>query len=428
MRALKVLLPICALVISLGSFVYLAETRPTPEPSVADARPWPVETVSVTRADHRPVLRVFGEIVAGREAVIRAAVDGEVVAVMDAYRDGAQVAAGAQLLQIDRFDYETTLAERRAEHREAEARLRELEARRALEQEALDRDRDLVSIAERELSRQQSLLNRGVVSDQAVDSAREALLRIRQTLAIRENTVAAETARIDQQHATIARLAARTRRAERDVARTRIAAPFSGLLTEIGAEQGQRLALNEAVARIIDPSRLEARFQLSERQYGRLLSCRDGLLGRSVSVVWEIGEASRTYAGVIERVDAEISMDRGGVALFARLTDITEATDLRPGGFVAVDLADCAFEDVALLPASAVRAGGWVYLVDADNRLTERRVRVAAQSGDQVVIGGGLTDGEQVVVSLVTEIRPGTVVDPIPRQQEPEDSLVGGLR
>lgn len=413
MRALKVLLPIIALAVSLGGFVYLAETRPTPEPSAPAERQWPVEAIAIALGEHRPVLRVFGQVVAGREADIRAAVDGEVVAVADAYRDGAQVTAGTRLLQIDRFDFQTTLVERRAEQSEAEARLRELQARRALEQEALDRDRDLLALAERELARQQSLLNRGVVSDQAVDTAREALLRIRQTVAIRANTLAAETARIDQQHATIDRLAARISRAERDVARTAIVAPFGGLLTEIDAELGQRLAVNEAVARIIDPSRLEARFQLSEQQYGRLLACRDGLLDRPVTVVWEIGATSRTYAGVIDRVDAEISMDRGGVALFARLTDIAADTDLRPGGFIEVHLADCAFENVALLPLTAVHANGSVYLVDADNRLSERQVTIAGHSDGQTVISNGLANGDRVVANRVTELRPGTLVEPV---------------
>jgi RND family efflux transporter MFP subunit len=403
-----------ALALGLGGFVYLAETRPTPAPSAPEARRWPVETLSVSPVDHRPMLTAYGEIVAGREADLRAPVTGEVVAVGPGYRDGSRVDAGAMLLQLDPFDYESALAEQRAERAEAEARLRELQARRRLEAEALERDRELLVLVERELERRQRLLDRGVASDQAVDDVRQELLRMRQTLAIRENTLAAEEARIEQQEAAIARLQARIARAQRDLDRTRITAPFAGLLTETGAELGQRLAVNEAVARLIDPTRLEARFQLSERQYGRLLGCRDGLIGRPVTVDWDIGEANRRYAGTIERIDAELSMDRGGVALFARLDALPADTPLRPGGFVTVELADCAWEDVVLLPAAAIHDGNRVYIVDEDNRLAERRVVISAETGGRAVVTGGLAPGERVVTNRLTEIRPGAPVEPVP--------------
>ena len=413
MRVLRVLLPVLALATGIGGFVFLAETRPSPLPSVPESQRWPVETVAVSLGDHRPTLRVFGEVVAGREADIRAAVAGEIVAVESAFRDGAPVEAGAPLLTIDRFDFDNTLTERRAERTEAEARLRELQARRALEAEALERDRELLELAERELARRLALFDRGVVSDQAVDEVRENLVRMRQTLAIRENSLEAEIARIEQQSATIARLAARVERAARDVERTRVVAPFAGLVTATQAELGQRLAVNEAVARLIDPTRLEARFQLSERQYGRLLGCREGLIGRPVTMVWEIGQATRRYAGTIDRVDAEILMDRGGVALFARLDGLTTNTDLRPGSFVAVEMADCALENVAVLPATALHGSDMVYLVDSENRLAEQRVDIAAQTGGHVVIRDGLAEGDRIVTTRLSELRPGTIVTPI---------------
>lgn len=414
MRVLKVLLPLLALALGIGGFVYLAETRPTPAPSTPEARRWPVETLAVSPVDHRPMVQAYGEIVAGREAHIRAPVAGEVVAVGPRFRDGARVAAGAMLLQVDPFDYENVLDEQRAERREAAARLRELQARRRLEADALERDRELVVLVERELERRQRLLERGVASEQTVDDVRQELLRMRQTLAMRESTLAAEEARIEQQQAAIARLAARIARAERDLDRTRIAAPFAGLLTATDAELGQRLAVNEAVARLIDPTRLEVRFQLSERQYGRLLGCRDGLVGRPVTVVWDIGEATRRFAGTVERVDAELSMDRGGVALFARLDDLPAGTPLRPGGFVTVALADCAWENVVLLPAAAIHGGDRVYIVDGEDRLAERRVAIAAETGGQVVVTGGLAPGERVVTNRLTEIRPGAPVEAVP--------------
>jgi RND family efflux transporter MFP subunit len=410
-RLLKPLLPVAAIAVGFGGFVYLAQTRATPQPAEPAPQVWPVETVTVALEDRQPILELYGEIVAGRRADIRAAVAGDVARVADGFRDGALVGQGDLLLEIDPFDYRAALDERRAELAEAEARLAELRARKALEEASLAREREILELAARETERRENLAQRGAVSAQALDDSREDLLRVRQAVAMSENTVAAEAARIAQQQAVIERLRVRVGMAERDLARTAIAAPFTGLLGETAVELGQRVGVNEAVAELVDPTRLEARFQLSEAQYGRLLACRDGLVGRSATVVWQVGATGIAFDATVERVDASIRMDTGGVAVFARLAGLTPETPLRPGAFAQIRLPDCGYEDVVSLPASAMFGDDRVFVVDADGRLAERRVEPAATVGDTVLVRGGLSEGERVVTSRFTEARPGDAVE-----------------
>src|SRR6056297_3589084 len=187
-RLLKALLPLAVIVAGVGGFVWLAETRPTLEPTIPAERVWPVEAATVRLADHQPMLALYGEVVAGRAADARAAVAGEVVEVGPAFRDGALAEAGDLLVAIDPSDYQSALAESRAQLREAEARLGELRARRNLEAAALQRDREILVLAEREMERRRRLAGRGTISGQALDTAEQELLRVRQTVAMRENT------------------------------------------------------------------------------------------------------------------------------------------------------------------------------------------------------------------------------------------------
>jgi RND family efflux transporter MFP subunit len=410
-RLLKVLLPVAVIALGVGGFVYLSQTRATPQPAEPAPQIWPVEAVTVALTDRRPELALYGEIVAGRRADIRAAVAGDVVEVADEFRDGALVRDGAALLEIDPFDYRAALDERRAELAEAEARLAELAARKALEEAALAREIEILELAERETERRENLAQRGAVSAQALDDSRQEMLRVRQSVAVRENTVAAEEARIAQQRATIDRLEVRVRMAERDLARTAIAAPFTGLLGDTAVELGQRVGVNEAVAELVDPARLEARFQLSEAQYGRLLACGDGLIGRPATVAWRVGATSLEFQARVERVDASIRMDTGGVAVFARLDGLTPETPLRPGAFVEIGLPDCGYEGVASLPASALHGDDLVFVIDGEGRLAERRIEPAAVIGETVLVRGGLAEGERVVTSRFTEARAGDPVE-----------------
>ncbi len=413
-RLLKAVLPLFVLLSAAAAVAYLVETRPEAETQTAEERTWPVSAVTVELGDHRPDLRAYGEIVAGREVDVVSAVAGEIVEVAPGFRSGSIVQQGDLLLVIDPFDYQTALEEREAELAEARARLDELTARWLLETEALARDRDILEVVSREMSRRERLAATGAVSTQALDDTRQELLRQRQQVAIRENTLAAEAARIEQQQAIIARLEVRVRRAERDVERTRISAPFAGFVTDIEVEQGQRVRVDQALARLIDPSRLEARFQLSEADYGHLLSSDGALVGETATVSWRLGGTSLEVPAEIERVDATIQSDTGGISVFAQLSDIGTSTPLRPGAFVTVSLPGRPYRDVARLPETALFAteeGDIVYVIDAEGRLVPRPVLVAAVAGDSVLVAGSLGNGDRVVTTRFTGIGSGVAVE-----------------
>lgn len=414
LRILKAVLPLGVLLSAAVAVAYLVDTRPQPQPEGAGERVWPVAAVTVALGDHRPDLNTYGEIVAGRAVDIVSAVTGEVMDVGPDFRAGAIVDAGAPLLTIDPFDYRTALDERQAELAEARARLVELTARRQLESEALDRDREILEVVNRDLARREQLALSGTVSSQALDDVRQEVLRQRQAVAMRESSLAAEAARMDQQQAVIDRLQVAVSRAERDLDRTHLTAPFAGYLTDIAVEQGQRIGADRVLARLIDPARMEVRFHLSEADYGRLLSAGGSLIGEAATVSWRLGETTLDMPAEIERVDATIQADRGGIAVFARLAGLGPDTPLRPGAFVTVVLPGRAYHDVARLPETALFSGAdgdIVYVVDGDGRLQPRPVTVAAATGNDILVTGTLGDGDRVVTTRFTEIGAGVAVE-----------------
>ena len=71
----------------------------------------------------QPQLNLFGEVVAGRRSDLRPRVSGLIINVGANFRDGGIVKKGDLLVEIDPFEFDTTLAEQRSVLKEAKVRL-----------------------------------------------------------------------------------------------------------------------------------------------------------------------------------------------------------------------------------------------------------------------------------------------------------------
>ncbi len=405
----KAVVPGLVVLAAVVAAVALVRTKPSVAPLDKVEQPWLVSAVEVGLADVQPRLRLYGEIVAGREVELRALVAGEVVAVADNFVDGGSLSQGDMIIAIDDFDYRARLDELAAQIREARARLEEIDARKSAHAKALARDLEMVTLRRREVKRMVVLSDRGNISEKRLDSARMELVQQQQAAEMRQSDLAAETARIKQQKAVISRLEVGLRRAKRDLKRVRLSAPFDGFLADVEAQVGRRLNANDHVARLIDAKRLEARLTLSDRQYGRLVA-EGPLAGRRVEITWRVGGKSFDYGGRLDRIGAHIDSASGGVQVFIRLEGADLSKPLRPGAFVVIQMPDRTYRDVAQLPESVLFEGNTVYVIEGE-RLQKRKVELVARVGNDVLLRGEISNGDRIVVTRIAEIGPGQKVE-----------------
>jgi membrane fusion protein (multidrug efflux system) len=87
---------------------------------------------------------------------------------------------------------------------------------------------------------------------------------------------------------------------------------------------------------------------------------------------------------------------------------------LLPGMFVRARLTQGVNENVFLVPVVAVthdpQGQSTTLVVGPDNKVVSRVIQTKGVSGDSWVVGGGLNEGERVVVAGVQKARPGTLV------------------
>ena len=389
---------------------YLQATRPEIERTGPAERARPIAASTVQIADIQPAIDAFGEVVAQRDVELRALVAGPVVAVGENFENGGTVRAGELLVEIDPFEYRAAVTEAQAALAEARAQLAETRAEVGAEEAGLVEDGTQLALAERELDRREALLAKGTASEKTVDDALVRRSDRARALAATERRLAGLRARIARQEAVIARTGVALERAERDLANARLVAPFDGYLTGVTAALGKRLGVNDRVVRLLDLARLDIRIHLSDADYGRLVSSAAGLRGRPVEVTWRAGDRNFPFRAVIQRADGEVDASSGGVRVFARIEQEASRVPLRPGAFVEVRIPDRVYRAAARLPETALVGGDTVYAV-VDGRLEPRPVALLARVGNDVVVSGGIIEGESVATTRFPEIGPGVKVE-----------------
>ena len=404
----KTILPLAVLLLAaLGAFG-LVQSATEPPRSAPQERVWSVSTMPVRIGAAQPRLRLYGRLVAGRAAELRALVAGEVVAVSEQLREGGLLLQGEELLRIDDFTYQSALREARANLAEARARLQEYRVSLSQEEESLRRELAQLELVLTDQQRAEELAERGTVSQKVVDDKRLATLAREVSAEARRNNVRIQQARIAQQEAVIERLESAVERARRNLRDTVLSAPFDGLAEGVGVAVGRLVNVNDQVANLIDLHNLEARFTLSNAQYGRIIRQGD-LTGRELQVFWNAGRENLAWTATVARAAPRIAAGSGGVDIYVRLQIEDIDTPLRPGAFLEADFPDVAYENVARLPQSALYDGDIVYVVE-DDRLQPRRVETAGEDGEFLLLRGELRAGDMALVSRLPQAGAGVRV------------------
>jgi len=241
-RLLKRALPVAILAAAGAAVALMVATKPEIPRKPVEERVWLVSAVTAKRSAVRPELRLYGEVVAAREAQLRPLVAGPVVEIGPNFEDGGTVRRGELLLAIDPFEFRSAVTEAEAQAAEAKAHLRELKSDLAGERKALEQDRALIELRRRDVERAQALRAKGSGTQKSLDDARLALAQQEQQLIAREQGIAGLEARIAQQVAAIQRLEVALARAERD--------PPDGGAVAIPEQPGRLPGIRERFERI----------------------------------------------------------------------------------------------------------------------------------------------------------------------------------
>jgi HlyD family secretion protein len=188
------------------------------------------------------------------------------------------------------------------------------------------------------------------------------------------------------------------------LARAEIRAPEDGIILTRSVEVGQTATPGEAMFRLSKGGEIEMRGQVAEQDLPLLV------VGQEVNV--RLTGTSKIYPGKIRLLGAIIDpATRLGMARVALVPD----PNLRPGAFARAEVIVSNAER-SVLPQTAVltdERGSYVLIVNAQNKVERRAVRVSGMVQSGVTIAEGVAGTDQVIATAGAFLQEGELVKPL---------------
>ncbi|MFK7992737.1 MAG: efflux RND transporter periplasmic adaptor subunit [Granulosicoccus sp.] len=372
-KTLKFVLPIAVIAIALLTTRIIGANKPEPRTSDSVAGMATVEATRVSMSRYPVVIRSQGTVQPTLANTLVPAVAGAVTVINDVFVIGGAFSRGDVLLQIDPRDYEIALTQAQANLAQVDAQLQEQ-----------------LALADQARAEWQSMGRSGEPS--------ELTLRVPQLAAANANRDAA---------------LAQVRQAELDLERTRVVAPYDGIVSERLVDPGQFVARGAPVGTIHSVHAVDVRLPLSNRQLTYLDLPRSALSADkpNVELKADIGASEQVWTGALIRAEG-IDTATQQLNVIARISDPYTQSDqpLRVGQFVQALIEGQVLEEVFVIPRAALREEREVLIIDTNGEIQRRQVRVAWSDDLVAAIDEGLSDGELLIITPMSTVANGTPV------------------
>ncbi|WP_374682116.1 efflux RND transporter periplasmic adaptor subunit [Accumulibacter sp.] len=314
-------------------------------PAPPGAFPMAVETARVEASELAVDATAVGSLRSNESVVLRPEIAGRIASIN--FKDGVAVSKGALLVALD-------------------------DATQAAE---FDQAKAALALAQANQQRTQDLFAKKFVSGQALDNTQAALK-------VQEAALALAQARL---------------------AKTRIRAPFSGVLGIRNVSVGDYVKEGQELINIEDIGTLKVDFRLPESYLAQLSP------GQPLEVSSD-ALPGQVFAAVLEAINPLVEASGRAISLRAQLAN--RERKLRPGMFVRVRLIFDRRDKVLLIPEQALvpdSKAPYVYRV-VDGQAQRVPIKTGLRRNAQVEVVAGLSAGDEIITAGQLKLRDGAPV------------------
>ncbi len=381
----KGVMTVAVLFVAAIAAVGIVATAPQPERVEPEAVATAIRTTLISKADVRLIVRSQGTVTPRVESTVIPEVSGRIRWISPNLVPGGYFNFNDILVKIDDQDANSTVERNKA---------------------SLSRSKAEAEHSAFELRRLEQLVKNKLTSQSTLESAIRAK-RVSDAV-LKESEIA-------------------LKQALRDLLRTEVRAPYSGLVRSKSVDVGQFVSRGSPIAQIYSSDAVEVRIPLADSQLAYLdlpLGQRGELpeaLRSNVTLSTHYGGQYYEWQGKLVRTEAEIDTRTRMVYAVVRVMEDPESTNppLPVGLFVHASIEGRIAKDVVVLPRAVLRNQSQVLVVDENNRLRYRDVELLRFDRDEVIISSGLRNGEIVNLSPLQTVIDGMRVKLV---QEPSDS------
>lgn len=339
----------------------------------------PVQVATATLQAVPQFLTGLGTVTAANTVTVRARVDGQLMALH--FNEGQEVKAGELLAEIDPRPYQVALAQAQGQ---------------------LAKDQATLANNRRDLARYEQLAKTSLVSRQELDTQRSLVNETLGTLKADEASVAS---------------------AQLNLTYSRVTAPISGRVGLKQVDVGNYITASDTTGLVVitQTHPIDVLFSLTENSIPQIQQAQQQ--GEHLLVeAWDRSNSKLLSQGRLLSLDNQIDATTGTIKIKARFEN--QDNQLFPNQFVNARLKVTTLQDAVVIPTAALQMGNeghFVWAVNAENRVSKKRVVSGLQNSATVVISAGLAAGDRVVTDGLDRLTEGVKVE-IVTAQSPADN------
>jgi multidrug efflux system membrane fusion protein len=323
----------------------------------------------VTKGDIGITINALGTVTSLATVTIRSQISGYLMKVD--FKEGDDVKKGDLLAEIDPRPYEAALAQANGN---------------------LTRDEALLKGAQVDLARYQGLAAQNAVPHQTLDT---------------------QVALVAQDQGTVEFDRAAVKSAQVNLQYCHIISPLDGRVGLRQVDQGNYVTPGDTSGLVVI-TQLKPISVLFTVPEDNLQAISKRLQAGAVlpATAYDRGGSNKIADGALQTFDSQIDPTTGTIKLRAQFPN--ETLTLYPNQFVNIGLLLDTHKDVTIMPTAGVQRGvpgTFVYLVNADNTVSVRKVVLGVTDGDRVEVTSGLTPGDHIVVDGADKLRDGAKIN-----------------
>lgn len=422
-----------AMLIAAGTLTSLImATGPDGSAAEQSEKAWPVTVMRANPSELHPMFATYGRVEARTEAKLRTDIEAEVEQVF--VQEGEWAEEGELLLQMRAEEIELRLREAKAEAQRERASLRAIQIDYDLLKKTTNHYENMHRLAQQKLTRQQELAEKRMIPQAMLDTAVQQASRDTIEYQNHKRQLANFPSQLAQREAAVTIAGARAERAQLDLDKTKVYAPFTGPVMDVFVGQGDRTNQSLVLLTMADASSFEVRASVPNQYADRVRNA----LAAKQTITADI-TADSTATGnkslTLSRIAHNVRPGQSGLDAWFAFPGLESPANSHPTGLAQVSQTNRdalpalgrvinlnavlpSEPGLIALPGQAIYNNDRVYLVN-NNRLQATTVtRVGefrALSGDYQVLvrGDNLSQGADVMTTALPKAISGLLVDPI---------------
>jgi multidrug efflux system membrane fusion protein len=361
---------VLALLVGAGVYWWTKQaSAPQSAGNGRNAAPMSIVPETVGKGDVGINIDALGTVTSLATVTIKSQISGYLMKID--FKEGDDVKKGDLIAEIDPRPYEATLAQAKGN---------------------LLRDEALLKGAQVDLTRYQGLAAQNAVPRQTLDT---------------------QVALVAQDQGTVEADRAAVKSAEVNLQYCRILSPIDGRVGLRQVDQGNYVTPGDANGLVVI-TQLQPISVLFTVPEDNLQAIAKRVQGGAVlpATAYSRDGTTKIADGSLLASDSQIDPTTGTIKLRSQYANETKL--LYPNQFVNVRLLLDTHKNVTTMPTAGVQRGvpgTFVYLVNADNTVSVRKVVLGVTDGDRVEVTSGLVPGDRVVIDGADKLRDGAKIN-----------------